>query len=154
MGFATRAAMSFGGIKPGDFRKILIYNKDRIFAFVMPLGYVTDEWYANAAGAMNWGFPAIADTPIPEMLPTGICTYEHVVSNIPHDKIVAKAIEVRGLKVTVANVPVPSPTVRLLKVSVFAAMIFIWKCGGGRTPDGGMGNYPNGWMRLKTVRLR
>jgi len=42
VGFATRAAMSFGGIEPGDYRKILIYNKDRIFAFALPLGYVTD----------------------------------------------------------------------------------------------------------------
>jgi acetyl-CoA synthase len=107
MGFATRAAMSFGGIEPGDYRKILIYNKDRIFAFAMPLGYVTDEWYANAAGAINWGFPVIADTPIPEVLPTGITTYEHVVSNIPHEQIVARAIEVRGLKVNVAEIPVP-----------------------------------------------
>ncbi|MDP6632188.1 MAG: CO dehydrogenase/CO-methylating acetyl-CoA synthase complex subunit beta, partial [Dehalococcoidales bacterium] len=38
MGFATRAAMSFGGIEAGDFRKILIYNKDRVFAFALPLG--------------------------------------------------------------------------------------------------------------------
>ena len=107
MGFATRAALSFGGIEPGDYRKVLIYNKDRIFAFALPMGYVTDEWYANAAGAINWGFPVIADTPIPEVLPTGITTYEHVVSNIPHDNLVAKAIEVRGLKVTMAEVPIP-----------------------------------------------
>jgi len=107
MGFATRAAMSFGGVEPGDFRKILIYNKDRIFAFAMPLGDVTDEWYANAAGAINYGFPVIADTPIPEVLPTGICTYEHVVSNVPHDKIVSRAIEVRGLKVAVTELPIP-----------------------------------------------
>ncbi len=107
MGFATRAALSFGGIEPGDYRKVLIYNKDRIFAFALPLGYVTDEWYANAAGAINFGFPAIADTPIPEVLPTGITTYEHVVSNVPHEEIVAKAIEVRGLKVTVTEVPIP-----------------------------------------------
>ncbi len=107
MGFATRAAMSFGGIEAGDYRKILIYNKDRVFAFAMTMGDVTDEWYANGAGAVNWGFPVIADTPIPEILPTGVCTYEHVVSNIPHDEIVAKAIEVRGLKVTVTEVPVP-----------------------------------------------
>jgi acetyl-CoA synthase len=109
MGFATRAALSFGGIKPGDYRKILIYNKDRIFAFVMPLGEVTDEWYANAAGAINWGFPTIADTPIPQVLPTGICTYEHVVSNVPHKDIVARAIEVRGLKVAVSEIPIPVP---------------------------------------------
>jgi acetyl-CoA synthase len=107
MGFACRVAMAFGNVKPGDFRRNLIYNKDRTFAFVMPLGNVTDEWYANAAGAINWGFPTIADTPIPEVLPTGICTYEHVVSNIPHDQITAKAVEVRGLKVAVSEVPVP-----------------------------------------------
>jgi acetyl-CoA synthase len=107
VGFATRAAISFGGIEPGDYRKILIYNKDRVFAFAMTMGDVTDEWYANGAGAINWGFPVIADTPIPEILPTGICTYEHVVSNIPHNEIVNKAIEVRGLKVSVTEIPIP-----------------------------------------------
>ncbi len=30
-----------------------------------------------------------------------------MVSNIPHKDIVAKAIEIRGLKVTVTEVPVP-----------------------------------------------
>ncbi len=107
IGFATRAAMAFGGIEPGDYRKILIYNKDRVFAFVMALGHVTDEWYANAAGAINYGFPTIADTPIPQVLPTGVCTYEHVVSNVPHSEIVDRAVEVRGLKVTVEEVPIP-----------------------------------------------
>ncbi|HVN95742.1 MAG TPA: acetyl-CoA decarbonylase/synthase complex subunit alpha/beta [Syntrophorhabdaceae bacterium] len=107
IGFACRVAMAFGGIKPGDFRKNLIYNKDRTYAFVLALGHVTDEWYANAAGAINWGFPTIADTPIPQVLPTGICTYEHVVSNVPHDQIVEKAVEVRGLKVQVLKVPIP-----------------------------------------------
>ena len=107
IGFACRVAMAFGGIKPGDFRKNLIYNKDRTYAFVMALGDVTDEWYANAAGAINWGFPTIADTPIPQVLPTGICTYEHVVSNVPHAHITEKAVEVRGLKVQVSKVPIP-----------------------------------------------
>jgi len=134
MGFATRAAMSFGGIEPGDFRKILIYNKDRIFAFVLPMGFVTDEWYANAAGAINWGFPTIADTPIPEILPTGICTYEHVVSNIPHDKLVAKAVEVRGLKVTVHEVPIPVAFGPAFEGERIRKGEFHLECGGGRTP--------------------
>lgn len=107
LGFATRAALSFGGIQPGDFRQVLIYNKDRVFAFVLAMGDVSDEWYAAAAGAINYGFPTIADTPIPQILPTGVCTYEHVVSNVAHKEMVAKAIEVRGLKVTVTEVPVP-----------------------------------------------
>jgi acetyl-CoA synthase len=134
MGFATRAAMSFGGIEPGDFRKILIYNKDRIFAFVLPMGFVTDEWYANAAGAVNWGFPTIADTPIPEILPTGICTYEHVVSNVPHDKLVSRAVEVRGLKVTVAEVPVPVAYGPAFEGERVRGEDIFLECGGGRTP--------------------
>ncbi len=134
MGFATRVAMSFGGVQPGDYRKILIYNKDRTFAFALPLGYVTDEWYANAAGAINWGFPTIADTPIPEVLPSGITTYEHVVSNIPHDKIVAKAIEVRGLKVALAEVPIPVAFGPAFEGERVRGDDIYLECGGGRTP--------------------
>ncbi len=134
IGFATRVAMSFGGIKPGEFKKILIYNKNRVFAFVMALGEVTDEWYANAAGAINWGFPTIADTPIPEILPTGVCTYEHVVSNVPHDKIVAKSIEVRGLKVTVSEVPVPVSYGPAFEGERVRGDDIYLECGGGRTP--------------------
>lgn len=133
MGFATRAAMSFGGLEPGEFRKILIYNKDRCFAFAMPLGHVTDEWYANAAGAINWGFPVIADTPIPEVLPTGICTYEHVVSNVPHDKIVAKAVEVRGLQIQVSTVPVPVAYGPAFEGERVRGEDIYLECGGGRT---------------------
>jgi len=107
LGFANKAALSFGGIKPADFTRNLLYNKNRIFAFVMALGEVDDEKYANAAGAINYGFPTIADTDIPEILPTGVCTYEHVVPNITHDKIVEKCIEVRGLKVAAAKVDIP-----------------------------------------------
>ena len=133
MGFATRAAMSFGGIEAGDYRKILIYNKDRIFAFAMPLGFVSDEWYANGAGAINWGFPVIADTPIPQVLPTGICTYEHVVANVPHDQIVSKSIEVRGLKVTVSEVPIPVAFGPAFEGERVRGDDIYLECGGGRT---------------------
>jgi acetyl-CoA synthase len=107
LGFASRAALSFGGVQPGDFRRNLLYNKNRIFAFVLAMGEVSDEWYATAAGAINYGFPTIADSDIPEILPTGVCTYEHVVSRIPHDQIVEKAIEVRGLKIKITEIPIP-----------------------------------------------
>jgi acetyl-CoA synthase len=134
MGFACRVAMAFGHVKPGDFRRNLIYNKDRTFAFVMPLGHVTDEWYANAAGAINWGFPTIADTPIPEVLPTGICTYEHVISNVPHDQIAAKAVEVRGLKVAVSEVPVPVSYGPAFEGERVRGEDIHLEAGGGRTP--------------------
>ena len=107
LGFASRAALSFGGVEAGDFRRNLLYNKNRIFAFVMALGEVSDEWYATAAGAINYGFPVIADSDIPQILPTGVGTYEHVVSNIPYDQIVEKSIEVRGLKVKITEIDIP-----------------------------------------------
>lgn len=134
LGFASRAALSFGGVQPGDFRRNLLYNKNRIFAFVMALGKVTDEWYANAAGAINYGFPTIADSDIPQILPTGVCTYEHVVSKVPHEQIVDKAIEVRGLKIKITKVPVPvaySPAFegeRIRKEDMYCEF------GGNRTP--------------------
>lgn len=110
LGVAARSAMTFGGITPGgmkEARDILLYNKNRVFAFVLALGEVDEEKYATAAGAINFGFPVIADTDIPQILPTGIATYEHVVSNIPLDKIVDTAIEVRGVKIKITKVPIP-----------------------------------------------
>jgi len=107
IGFATRAAMAFGGVQPGDYERILAYNKSRVFAFVLALGEVTDEWYATAAGAISYGFPTIATSDIPQILPTGVCTYEHVVSNIACEELVQKAIEVRGLKIKVTELPIP-----------------------------------------------
>ena len=107
LGFANRAAMAFGGVQPGDHKTILHYNKERIFAFVNALGDVNAEWAAAAAGAINWGFPTIADTDIPEVLPTGICTYEHVVANVPHEEMVQKSVEVRGLKTMVSEIEIP-----------------------------------------------
>ena len=120
LGFAVRSALTFGGLKGGQAREILLYNKDRVFAFVLALGEVDDLKYAAAAGAINFGFPVIADTVIPEILPTGITTYEHVVS-MPFNEIegkddleraerlVQKCIEVRGVKIKVTKVPVPVP---------------------------------------------
>jgi len=107
LGFANRAGMAFGGIQPGDYKKMLQYQKDRVFAFVNALGDVNAEWAANAAGCVNWGFPTIADTDIPEILPTGVCTYEHVVANVTHDEMPSKSIEVRGLKVTITEIDIP-----------------------------------------------
>ncbi|MDD2765153.1 MAG: acetyl-CoA decarbonylase/synthase complex subunit alpha/beta [Opitutaceae bacterium] len=109
LGFANRAALSFGGVKPGDFAANLKYNKNRIFAFVLAFGEVTPDKYAAAAGAINYGFPVIADTDIPQILPTGVCTYEHVVSQVPPETMVEKALEVRGCKVKITKVPIPVP---------------------------------------------
>jgi len=120
LGFATRSALTFGGMKGGQSRGILLYNKYRVFAFALALGEVDDLKYAAAAGAINYGFPVIADTVIPEILPTGVTQYEHVIS-MPFDEIegetdaekakrlVQRCIEVRGVKVKITEVPIPVP---------------------------------------------
>lgn len=120
IGFASRSALTFGGLKAGMASEILLYNKERVFAFVLALGEVDDLKYAAAAGAINYGFPVIADTVIPEILPTGVTTYEHVVS-MPFDQIdgaddmekaerlIQKCIEVRGVKIKMTEVPIPVP---------------------------------------------
>jgi acetyl-CoA synthase len=120
LGFATRSALTFGGMKGGQWRDILLYNKFRVFAFVLALGEVDDLKYAAAAGAISYGFPVIADTVIPEILPTGVTRYEHVVS-MPFEEIegnddiaraerlVQRCIDVRGVKLKISEVPVPVP---------------------------------------------
>ena len=120
LGFAARSALTFGGMKGGQARDILLYNKYRVFAFALALGEVDDLKYATAAGAITYGFPVIADTIIPEIRPTGITQYEHVIS-MPWDDIegendaeraarfVQRAVEVRGLKIQITEVPIPVP---------------------------------------------
>jgi acetyl-CoA synthase len=133
LGFACRAAMAFGGIKPGAALKNLIYNKDRVFAFVNALSTIPDEWYANAAGAINWGFPTITNQDIPQVLPTGICTYEHVVSNVPFKEIGPKSIEVRGLKVVITEVPIPVAFGPAFEGERVRKDELRSQCGGGKT---------------------
>ncbi len=133
LGFANRAAMAFGGVQPGDYKTILKYNKDRVFAFVNALGDVGTEWGVAAAGCVNWGFPTIADTPIPEILPTGICTYEHVVAPVAHKDMVQRSVEVRGLKVQVADIEIPCAFGPAFEGERVRGADLYAQCGGGKT---------------------
>jgi acetyl-CoA synthase len=107
LNWAIRSALTFGGIKPGQAQKCLMYTKERVFAFGLVLGELDDIKYATGAGAINMGFPIIADTDIPEIKPSGITTYEALVKELDYKKIVARCIEVRGVKVKVAHIPIP-----------------------------------------------
>jgi len=118
LGYAARAAFSFGGVAPGDFRRILLYNKFRCFAFALALGPMDDVKWATGAGAISYGFPAVCDTAVPNVLPTGITQYEHVVSmpfdDIPGrddqervERMIQRCIEVRGIKIKIASIKIP-----------------------------------------------
>lgn len=107
LSWSIRASMIFGGNKPGNYKAHLKYTKDRVFAFALVLGELDDVKWSTGAGAIVMGYPAIADTDIPVIHPTGVCTYEHVEKEFDYTKIVQRAFEVRGLKVTVAKPPIP-----------------------------------------------
>ncbi|MCK5511775.1 MAG: CO dehydrogenase/CO-methylating acetyl-CoA synthase complex subunit beta, partial [Thermodesulfovibrionia bacterium] len=105
--WSVRASLIFGGKKPGDYKAHLEYTKDRVFAFALVLGELDDIKWSTGAGAINMGYPAVCDTNVPVIHPTGVCTYEEVDRELNHDKIVQKAIEVRGLKIIVEKPPIP-----------------------------------------------
>ncbi len=105
--WAIRASLIFGGKKPGDFKGHLKYQKDRVFAFAIVLGDLDNIKWSTGAGAINMGFPAVCDTDVPVIHPTGVCIYEEVDKEFDHDKIVQKAIEVRGLKIIIEKPPIP-----------------------------------------------
>mgnify|MGYP005836314633 CR=1 FL=1 len=109
LNWAIRGALTFGGHKKGDWKACLDYTRARIFAFGLGLGDIDDLKYASGAGAINMGFPVIADTPIPEIRPTGVTTYEALVRELDHRRIVETCVEVRGVKVTVSKVDIPVP---------------------------------------------
>ncbi len=106
--WAIRGALTFGGHKKGDFRACLRYCRERIFAFGITFGPIPDEWYAVGAGAIVMGFPVISDdATTPEIRPTGVTTYEELVRETDHEKLIARAIEVRGVKVKVETMDIP-----------------------------------------------
>jgi acetyl-CoA synthase len=107
LNWSVRASLIFGGKKPGDFKGHLKYTKDRVFAFALVLGELDNIKWTTGAGAINMGYPAVCDTDIPVIHPTGVCIYEEVDKEFDHDKIVQKAIEVRGLKIIVEKPPIP-----------------------------------------------
>jgi acetyl-CoA synthase len=135
LSWSVRASLIFGGKKPGDFKAHLKYTKDRVFAFALVLGELDDITWTTGAGAINMGYPAICDTDVPVIHPSGVCIYEEVEKEFDHNKIVQKAIEVRGLKITVEKPPIPvsyGPAFegeRIRKEDMFIEF------GGARTPS-------------------
>jgi acetyl-CoA synthase len=109
LNWAIRGALTFGGHKKGQWKECLDYTRSRIFAFGLGLGDLDDVKYASGAGAINMGFPVIADTVGPEIRPTGVCTYEELVRELDHRRIVETSVEVRGVKVSVSKIDIPVP---------------------------------------------
>ena len=110
LNFAIRAALTFGGIKAGNTAACVDYVRNRVPAFVLLLGGVDEVKAATGGGALAAGVPIITDLDLPEVRVPGVCAHEECLVKEPdHNKIVQRAIEARGIKVKVTQVPIPVP---------------------------------------------
>lgn len=99
--FALRAGLAFGGIAPGSKEAQLDYQRRRVRAFVLALGEQDAVRIAAEFGAILLGFPVITDQPLEEDVP------DWYVYQPDYDKIVPYALELRGIKLKIVDIPVP-----------------------------------------------
>lgn len=99
--FALRAGLAFGGIAPGNKEEQLDYQRRRVRAFVYALGEQDEVRIAAEFGAIMLGFPVITDQPLEEEVP------DYYVYQPDYDKLVPDALELRGIKLKIVDIPVP-----------------------------------------------
>ena len=99
--FAYRAGLAFGGIKPGQRAQQLDYQSRRVRAFVLALGELDEVRIAAEMGAIGMGFPVVTDQPLAEEIP------DWFVSEPDYDKMVKLALELRGIKLKIVDIPIP-----------------------------------------------
>lgn len=101
--YAFRAGLAFGGIAAGEREKHLDYQKRRVLAFVLHLGERDDVKVAASMGAILMGFPVLTDQPLSEdeQIP------DWYISEPDYEKLIPLAMEVRGIKLTSIDIPIP-----------------------------------------------
>lgn len=99
--FALRAALAFGGVKPGDEPAHTEYQAKRIKAFVLALGNQDNVRIAAEFGAMYLGHPTITDQPLDEEIP------DFYLHESDPKKMVALGMELRGIKPKTMDIDVP-----------------------------------------------
>ena len=99
---ATRAALIFGNVKPGDLAGLLDYTKNRVPAFVNTFGAIDAVVVSAGAGAIALGFPVIVDIDLGDNQVPGA-----LVSVCDHANTVATSLELREIKIKVTELPIP-----------------------------------------------
>ncbi|MFH0762668.1 MAG: LAGLIDADG family homing endonuclease [Candidatus Omnitrophota bacterium] len=107
--FAVRAPLIYGGCKPGQWEAAAGYVRNRVPAFVLLLGYVDEVIVATGLGVLAFGLPIITDLDVPQLPKIDTTLYEALVTEKDYKKIPSKCILARGIKVKLAEVPVPVP---------------------------------------------
>lgn len=101
--YAFRAGLAFGGIPAGKREEHRDYQRRRVRAFVLSLGELDDVKIAASMGAIFMGFPVLTD----QVLGEDMQIPDWYISEPDYENLVPLAMEVRGIKLTNIEVPVP-----------------------------------------------
>ncbi len=101
--YALRAGIAFGGIPPGERDNTRDYQRRRVRAFVLQLGEIDEVQVAAHFAAIFLGFPVITDQELPEdeQVPNWY------VSHTDYSDLLQVAMEIRGIKLKIVDIPVP-----------------------------------------------
>jgi acetyl-CoA synthase len=126
--FAFRAGLAFGGIKPGRRDEMLDYQARRVRAFVLFLGELDQVRIAAGFGAIDMGFPCVTDQDLAEELP------DWFVTEKDYKKMVQVALELRGIKLKIVDIPVPVTIGPAFEGESIRKKDMFVEFGGGRKP--------------------
>ncbi|KLU58911.1 carbon monoxide dehydrogenase/acetyl-CoA synthase subunit alpha [Peptococcaceae bacterium CEB3] len=101
--YAFRAGLAFGGIPAGRREEHRDYQRRRVRAFVLSLGELDDVKLAASMGAIFMGFPVLTD----QVLGEDMQIPDWYISEPDYEKLIPLAMEVRGIKLTSVEVPIP-----------------------------------------------
>ncbi len=127
--YALRAGLAFGGITPGLREDQRDYQRRRVRAFVLHFGERDEVQIAAHFAAIFLGFPVLVDHELPE---------DEQIPNwyIPcpdYDELVKVALEVRGIKLKILDIPVPFTVAPAFEGEAIRKKDMYLEFGGART---------------------
>lgn len=127
--YALRAGIAFGGIPPGERQNTRDYQRRRVRAFVLQLGEIDEVQVAAHFAAIFLGFPVITDQELAadEQIPNWY------VSHPNYEDLIQVAMEIRGIKLKILNIPIPITVGPAFEGEVIRKGDMHIEFGGGRT---------------------
>jgi len=129
--YALRAGLAFGGIPPGERENARDYQRRRVRAFVLHFGERDEVQIAAHFAAIFMGFPVLVDHELPEdeQIPNWY------ISHPDYDTMVQVAMEVRGIKLKIVDIPVPFMVAPAFEGEAIRKKDMFLEFGGARTPS-------------------
>ncbi len=127
--YALRAGLAFGGIEPGLREEQRDYQRRRVRAFVLHFGERDEVQVAAHFAAIFLGFPVL----VAEELPEDEQVPNWYISHPDYDSLVQVALEVRGIKLKILDIPVPFAVAPAFEGEAIRKKDMYLEFGGGRT---------------------